>query len=151
MTVLHVLIGIPGSGKSTLARTLEESEGACVVSSDRLREVITGSARDLSADDRMWPTFRAIVRDLLKDVDDGPVVADATNLTVKARHWYHDAGATLKVAHVMATPYSVACLRNELRAEPVPEHVMKSMELLMGEVTADGLLTEGFDVVYLYA
>ena len=56
MSKLVVLSGVPGSGKSYFSKLLRSrKEGhVYIISSDALRDLVTGSQRDLSEEDLMW-------------------------------------------------------------------------------------------------
>jgi predicted kinase len=78
---LVVLIGAAGAGKSTLARRLFEP--AEILSSDALREALTGDPTDQRA---TRPAFAILHREVRRRLADGRlVVVDATNVTASAR------------------------------------------------------------------
>ena len=55
-----MLMGMPGSGKSTIAVKLAEAENAILISTDNLRQQLTGSITDFSKDDQVFDS--ALVR-----------------------------------------------------------------------------------------
>ena len=78
---LVVLIGAAGAGKSSLARRLFEP--AEILSSDALREALTGDPADQSA---TRPAFAILHREVRRRLANGRlVVVDATNVTAAAR------------------------------------------------------------------
>ena len=78
---LVVLIGAAGAGKSTLARRLFEP--AEILSSDALREAVSGDPTDQRATRR---AFAILHREVRRRLANGRlVVVDATNVTAQAR------------------------------------------------------------------
>ena len=86
MSKLVVLSGVPGSGKSYFSKLLRSrKEGhVYIISSDALRDLVTGSQRDLSEEDLMWKMFYDLARVYAADPK-GIVVLDATNRNTKYR------------------------------------------------------------------
>ena len=120
---LHALVGIPGSGKSTLAHTF----GCKIVSSDSIREELTGSESDLSRDNEVWNIFHLRVAiTLLKGHD---VVADATHLSPCSRLYLQEIDAIphRTVVHFVSTEFNVCVDRNAARDRNVPFPVMQRM------------------------
>lgn len=122
---LIVLAGIPGSGKSGWASTLLSS--AAVVSSDAIREELTGDESIQDLNDEVFSLFHSRIDNFLRI--GGTVVADSTALTTGAR-------ATLRaiarlndaVAHlVYFSNLEQACSRNLSRDRTVPADVMMRM------------------------
>ena len=127
MPELHMLIGVPGSGKSTLAKR-NEHEGNIIVSSDDIREELTGDAGDVSQDKEVWPLFYSRIREYLSEGLD--VIADATHLQpftwdnlIYETHEQHPK----RFAHIFDTPHEVSRQRNRERDRVVPEDVMVRM------------------------
>ena len=79
--VLHVLVGPSGAGKSTFAQ--EHFFNDQVVSSDNIREEMTGDMADQSQNDAVFQAFHNIIRARIENGLDA--VADATNLRKKDR------------------------------------------------------------------
>lgn len=86
MNKLIILSGIPGSGKSYFSKSLKKlkKEHVYIVSSDELREEITGSPSNLQRESLMWKIFYSLAKTFSIDPD-GIVVLDATHVTVKLR------------------------------------------------------------------
>ena len=60
---LYVLVGLSGSGKSTLAAQLAESdENTVIVSSDAIREELTGKIEDQSRNNEVFEIFHQRIR-----------------------------------------------------------------------------------------
>ena len=136
-----VAAGLPGSGKSTwLARF-----GADVLSSDALREELTGDAGDQSSNAGVFASLRARLEERLRR---GAAVTyvDATNLVRRDRRPFiriaRESGARVE-ALWFDTPAAVCQERNAARARRVPAHVIA---LMAARVVAPSV-QEGFDAV----
>jgi predicted kinase len=127
---LHLLIGPAGSGKSTYARThLPEFE---VVSTDRMREELTGDPSDQSQNYLVFQRCMDRVRTLLGEGHE--VVFDATNcsealrsMPVQAGRW---SGAEV-VGYFFDASLTEALRRNQLRPRAVPEDVIRKQYRLL--------------------
>lgn len=86
MSKLIVLAGIPGSGKSYLCSLVKKIKKSHVyiVSSDELRNLITGDQADLSKDAIMWQMFYELPKVYAKDPN-ALVFLDATHASVEYR------------------------------------------------------------------
>lgn len=86
MSKLVVLSGVPGSGKSYFSKLLrKKKEGhVYIISSDALRDLVTGNQRNLSEEELMWKMFYDLARVYSADPK-GIVVLDATNRNVEFR------------------------------------------------------------------
>ena len=96
MSRLILVSGVPGSGKTTFAEKLEffykknvfdyKKNAMHLVSSDALREVITGDRKDISKDDIVWDMFYTLPIDYVKKHGkDTVTVLDATHITSSKR------------------------------------------------------------------
>jgi predicted kinase len=127
---LHLLIGPAGSGKSTWARThLSKVE---VVSTDRMREELTGDPSDQSQNYLVFQRCMDRVRTLLGE--GRQVIFDATNyceslrmMPVQAGRW---SGAEI-VAYFFDVGLTEALRRNQLRPRAVPEPVIRKQYRLL--------------------
>lgn len=124
-----VAIGIPGSGKSThlqFAATLFRSG---YVSTDAIREEITGDASDISQDSKIWPIAYERAATFLKDEEF--VIFDATNAKLKDRKkllsHLRDSGATEILGVFFSVSLDTAKARNAGRERTVPEFVLDRM------------------------
>ena len=73
---LYVLVGLSGSGKSTLAA--QRDANTVIVSSDAIREELTGEIEDQSRNNEVFEIFHQRIR---KNLEEGKnAIADATNL-----------------------------------------------------------------------
>ena len=129
MSKLVVLSGVPGSGKSYFSKTLRKRKGAHVyiISSDSLRDLVTGSQKNWSEDVLMWKMFYELARVYSADPN-GIVVLDATNRSIQFRI---DSVRELKTHFDEADlvlfdiPKEVVLAQNLDREFPVPEHVIE--------------------------
>lgn len=94
MAKLIILSGVPGSGKSYFSHVLRDRKGGHVyiISSDSLRDLVTGNQQDLSQDDLMWKMFYDLARVYARDPE-GTVVLDSTNTMA---HYRLEAGKALR-------------------------------------------------------
>ena len=86
MSKLVVLSGVPGSGKSYFSKSLRsKKEGhVYIISSDALRDLVTGNQQNLSEDTLMWKMFYELAKVYSADPK-GIVVLDATNRSLYYR------------------------------------------------------------------
>lgn len=79
MKTLMVLSAIPASGKSTWARNYQMThENVKIVSSDKIREEVTGCLTDYSKQALVWETFDKRIKEYAKE-DNVTVLLDALN------------------------------------------------------------------------
>ena len=86
MSKLVVLSGVPGSGKSYFSHLLRNKKKGHVyiISSDALRDLVTGSQRNLTEEKLMWKMFYELAEVYSADPK-GIVVLDATNRNIDFR------------------------------------------------------------------
>jgi len=142
---LVVLVGAAGAGKSTFAR--RHFPAADVLSSDALREALTGDPADQSATRR---AFAILHRELVRRLRAGQlVVVDATNVRPFARRALVRRAKVVGVpatAIVLDLPSPLVHVRNEARCRPVPAAAV-SDQLAELRASIESLATEGFDRV----
>jgi protein phosphatase len=121
---LHLLIGPAGCGKSSWAES--ELSGTALVSSDRMREELTGDPNDQSQNYLVFQRCMDRVRRLLGEGRE--VTFDATNCTeslrsmpVQAARW---SGAEVS-SYFFDVGVEAALERNRGRARVVPESVVR--------------------------
>ena len=81
--MLTVMVGLSASGKSTIAKTELQSANTVIISTDDIREELTGSVQDQSKNDEVFRLFHQRIRRNLEDKKN--VIADATNITMESR------------------------------------------------------------------
>ena len=129
MSKLVVLSGVPGSGKSYFSKMLRKKKAGhvYVISSDALRDLVTGSQKNISHDELMWKMFYDLAEVYSADPD-GIVVLDATNRSTKYRI---DSVKELKKHFdeadlvIFDIPKDVVFRQNMDRDFPVPESVLE--------------------------
>ena len=129
MSKLIVLSGVPGSGKSYFSKLLRKKKAGhvYVVSSDSLRDMVTGSQRNLSEEQLIWKMYYELAR-VYADDPRGIVILDATNIIIKHRV---DAVRELKPYFnetdlvLFDVPKEVVMKQNLEREFPVPEVVLE--------------------------
>lgn len=147
------MVGIPGSGKSSLAKYwLETGQVDSIISSDDLREKLTGAADNFTQEVHVWRTFYTAIEN---ELNGGfRVVADATHVT--PRTWAKISEVATKYnlvpqAHIMRTEHRVSSVRNAARTRRVPDDVMMRMAgNFDGNVSRRTLYLQGFEVFEYY-
>ena len=83
MAKLIILSGVPGSGKSYFSHLLRDNKHGHVyiISSDALRDLVTGNQQDLSEEQLMWSFYYDLAKLYSRDKK-GIVVLDSTNASV---------------------------------------------------------------------
>lgn len=147
---LVVLIGAAGSGKSTLAARLFAPDA--ILSSDDLRAVVAGDARDQRA---TRTAFAILHRQLERRLAEGrTTVVDATSVTPFARRGLlarAAAHAVPAVAIVLDLDPAIVLARNAARVDRVvPELVVRRhLAELRRSLRPGALLAEGFTAVHM--
>lgn len=123
---LYVMVGLSGSGKSTLAKQLTDAEkNTIIISSDSIREELTGKVKDQSKNEEVFKIFHKRIREGLENKHN--VVADATNITMKSRRAILSNVRSLdvhRVAYFVPKPFEQCKVDNLHREHPVPEEVL---------------------------
>lgn len=129
MSKLIVLSGVPGSGKSYFSKMLRKKKSGHVyiISSDALRDLVTGNQKNLSEDTLMWKMYYELAKVYSADPK-GIVVLDATNRSTQYRI---DSVKQLKESFgetdlvLFDIPKEVVLRQNLDREFPVPEAVIE--------------------------
>lgn len=146
--ILCVMCGLSGSGKSTIARnSLDSFNNPVIVSSDVIREELTGKVEDQSKNDEVFKLFHERIRKNLENKHD--VIVDATNLTMKSRRaiMMKINGLDVhKICYVIPKPFEECKKDNINREHPVPNEVLekqiKRFQIPFKE--------EGFDEIFIH-
>ena len=147
-----VLIGAAGSGKSTFAQ--RHFEAADILSSDALREVVSGDAADQAASGL---AFRILYRMLVSRLQAGrSAVIDATNTQARDRKALLVHAARLDVpavAIVLDLPPPLIHARAAARPERLVDPAIIDRQIARVRRTVDGgqLLEEGYGQVVVLA
>ena len=129
MSKLVVLSGVPGSGKSYFSKMLRKKKvgHVYIISSDALRDLVTGNQQNLSEETLMWKMFYELAKVYSADPN-GIVVLDATNRSTEYRInsvkelKSHFDEADLVIFDI---PKEVVLKQNLEREFPVPESVIE--------------------------
>ena len=129
MSKLVVLSGVPGSGKSYFSKLLRKHKKAHVyiISSDALRDIVTGNQRNISEDELMWKMYYELAAVYSQDKN-GIVVLDATN---RSRKYRIECVRELKTHFdeadlvIFDIPKEIVMKQNLEREFPVPEFVLE--------------------------
>lgn len=123
---LWVMCGLSGSGKSTVATQIaKNNENTVIVSSDAIREELTGNYENLEHNEEVFKIFHDRIRKNLENKNN--VVADATNLTMKSRRaiLMKVNGLDInKTCLIIPKPFEQCKEDNLHRKHPVPDDVL---------------------------
>jgi len=132
MTTVYILVGCPSSGKSTWASKCENHNAECVISTDDIREELSGDATDQSVSGKAFSIARKRLQEYLNEGHS--VIIDATNMYRKTRKDFLDIAKdnnSKTVAVVFEVTKETAIERNAKRAASggrnVPSHVIENM------------------------
>ena len=125
MKTIYLTVSPSGGGKSTLAEKLAADNHATIVSSDAIREELTGDATNQTLNSYIFGTL--IPQRIREGLAHGDVIFDATNTTRRSRKSICDiaksSGARV-VAYVLNVSIEECKRRNSLRSRVVPEFVI---------------------------
>ena len=123
---LWILVGLSGSGKSTIATQIaNENPNTVIVSSDVIREELTGNYEDQDHNEEVFKIFHDRIRKNLESKKN--VITDATNLTMKSRRaiMMKVNGLNItKICVIIPKPFEQCKEDNLHRQHPVPEDVL---------------------------
>ena len=123
---LYIMCGLSGSGKSTIATQIaNDNPNTIIVSSDEIREELTGNCEDQEHNEEVFKIFHDRIRKNLEHKKN--VIADATNLTMKSRRTIMMKVNGLnvrKVCVIIPKPFEQCKEDNLHREHPVPDFVL---------------------------
>lgn len=151
MNKLVILSGVPGSGKSYFSDKFQKAKGSHVyiVSSDTLRNMITGDQADLSEDRLMWKMYYKIAYIYSLDPE-ATVILDATH---SSSFYRIEATKALKekfseiVLVSFNLPRETVLYQNIHREHPIPEEAL--LKLLDKFEAPDDADKEYFDRIFI--
>lgn len=148
---LYIMVGLSGAGKSTIAKEIAETEeNTIIVSSDAIREELTGKVEDQSKNEEVFKVFHKRIREALENNTN--VIADATNITMRSRRAIIENVKGIeccKIAYLIPKPFRQCKIDNLNRQHPVSEEVLNG-QLRKFQIP---LMEEGFDegiIYYIY-
>ncbi len=123
---MWIMCGLSGSGKSTIATQIaNENPNTIIVSSDAIREELTGNYEDQEHNEEVFKIFHDRIRKNLENKKN--VIADATNITMKSRRaiMMKVHGLNIrKVCIIIPKPFEQCKEDNLHREHPVPDFVL---------------------------
>lgn len=124
--ILWVMVGLSGSGKSSVAKEIaENNQNTIIVSSDSIREELTGDYGDMEHNEEVFKIFYKRIRETLENKHN--VIADATNITMRSRRAIIENVKGIecrKIAYLIPKPFDQCKIDNLNRQHPVPEEVL---------------------------
>lgn len=130
VSTLIVMVGLSGSGKSTSANEFVKYSPQfgemVIVSSDAIREELTGTVNDQSRNNEVFQIFHKRIREYL--LEGKNVIADAANLTMKSRRAILNNVSDLtikKACYIIPKPFHLCMAHNDQRAHRVPNNVLE--------------------------
>ena len=126
---LYCMVGLSASGKSTIAKEIAEKEDCIIVSSDDIRgEICEGGVSDQSKNEEVFKIFYQRIRNCLRIGKN--VIADATNITMKARRSLLENVKEIscyKIAYIVPKPIEQCVQDNLDREHSVPQKVILAL------------------------
>lgn len=123
---LWVMVGLSGSGKSSVAKEIaEENPNTVIVSSNNIREELTGDYGNQKNNEEVFKVFHKRIREALENNTN--VIADATNITMRSRRAIIENVKGIecrKIAYLIPKPFDQCKIDNLNRQHPVPNEVL---------------------------
>lgn len=123
---LWVMVGLSGSGKSSVAKEIaENNHNTAIVSSDSIREELTGDYGNQENNEEVFKVFRKRIRDELENNIN--VIVDAINITMRSRRAIIENVKGIechKIVYLIPKPFRQCKIDNLNRPHPVPEEVL---------------------------
>ena len=151
MKKLIILSGVPGSGKSYFSDTIKKirRRHVFIISSDRLREEMLGTAQEFDCDATMWSIFYNLPRVYSKD-EEAIVIMDATHIKSSLRlrvcndlrHYYDETDLVF-----FKIDSDVVRMQNIGRKYPVKADVLEQFLQNIEDPTPEEY--EAFDNIYI--
>lgn len=145
---LWIMCGLRGSGRSTIAAKLTaENPNTIIISTDEIREELTGDRSNQDHSDEVFRLFHDRIRKNLENKYN--VIADNTNITMKSRRAILAKVNGLnieKICYVIPKPIELCKFDNQSREHPVPEYVLDKQ---IGKFQIP-FFEEGFDQLIIH-
>lgn len=129
MPKLFIPVGIPGCGKTSWGLSMFPLTNTAKISSDDIREILTGDENDQSRNKEVFNTFYSEIDHYLEQTYN--VYADATNLESRSRERLvniaKESTRDVETHLIWFQNLDEALLRNRKRDRVVPEDVMLRM------------------------
>ncbi len=123
---LWVMVGLSGSGKSSIAKEIAENNtNTTIVSSNSIREELTGDYGNQENNEEVFKVFHKRIRETLENNTN--VIADATNITMRSRRAIIENVKGIecrKIAYLIPKPFDQCKIENLSRQHPVPKEVL---------------------------
>lgn len=123
---LWVMVGLSGSGKSSVAKEIvENNPNTIIVSSDSIREELTGDYGNQENNEEVFKVFHKRIREELEN--NMNVIADATNITMRSRRAIIENIKCIecrKIAYLIPKSFDQCKIDNLNRQHPVPNEVL---------------------------
>ena len=145
--ILWVMVGLSGSGKSTIAKKIaDDNPNTAIVSSDNIREELTGDYEDQKHNEEVFTVFYDRTRKNLENKQN--IIADATNLTIKSRRAILSKvnGLDIEKICVIIPKTFEKCKDNLHREHPVPVDVLDK-QIRRFQIP---FMEEGWDEICIY-
>lgn len=128
-------------------RNRKNNSNTVIVSSDSIREELTGDYEDMEHNEEVFKIFHKRIREALENNTN--VIADATNITMRSRRAIIENVKSIechKIVYLIPKPFRQCKIDNLNRQHPVPEEVLNG-QLRKFQIP---FMEEGFDEGIIY-
>lgn len=128
-------------------KSQKNNSNTVIVSSDSIREELTGDYEDMEHNEEVFKIFHKRIREALENNTN--VIADATNITMRSRRAIIENVKSIechKIVYLIPKPFRQCKIDNLNRQHPVPEEVLNG-QLRKFQIP---FMEEGFDEGIIY-